>query len=472
MQMLGGMDEASFCQRFGIGSKELREGGAAIAAGGGELGPLLFAAGAGIADIRQVQAKLDTDMQELFKPTGSAPRINKAIAELKVAREQIKESQLPPATWVVHDKALKAAKKRQTEIDRELLEKSLRKSSLERFSKAVPLIATRKRLLEQLVAVADAPLLPDDFTALRRESLSRLGAAQLAEQEASGELKKIQAAIDGALVPAGLLEHRTSITGLHADLGSYQKAAKDRPGLVAQKQQLEIRAQEILQDLGREPDLEKSDELRLTRVQRERIQELVGECKVRFEKHSSTDAALRKLTGDIRRAEEAVSLLPSDQSVDELKQLIRRSQKHGDLDQQLADAQAAVRQLESEAEIELKKLQLFDGTLEQLEQLAVCATETIDRFQNELSDAETAIEKCDGRVEELTTQLQKLDGSLEALRLEHDVPTEVDLEEARRQREVGWPTDCVTKPIASPKRQLSPPSAANENNSSRASKVI
>ena len=95
-------------------------------------------------------------------------------------------------------------------------------------------------------------------------------------------------------------------------------------------------------------------------------------------------------------------------------------------------------QLESEAKVDLNKLPLFSGTLEQLEQMRVCVPETIERFENELADASSAAQRIDERVEELTLQIQSLDQHLEALRLEYDVPTEIDLERSRRQRDEGW----------------------------------
>lgn len=437
-RMLGGVDEASFCQRFGIGYEELRDGGRAIVDGGGELGAILFAAGAGIADIRQVQSRLEAELQELFKSGGSNPRINKAIAELKVARDQIKEAQLPTSHWVEEDKALRAAKKRLDSTDSDLLGKRTRKSRLERLVKAQPLLATRKHWLEQQATVSDAPVLPDDFTANRREAEVNLANAKLSEQEAAQEIAKLHAAIAEVKVPEGLLERRSAISHLHSGLGSYQKAAKDRPVLVAQKRQLDEAANQVLKDLGREPDLENTEQLKLTKLQRQRIQELAADCRSRFDKHTSAEAAHRKLIGDIQAAEKKVAGLEASQNADGLKRAIKQAQKHGPLEEQINTARTALGQLETASQVELEQLALFEGTLDDLERMPVCETETIDRFENDIADANSAIRKLEDRIEELTGKLQAIDGQLEALRLAHDVPTEVDLAEARSQRDEGW----------------------------------
>jgi len=436
--MLGGIDESSFCQRFGIGYEELRDGGRAIVEGGGELGTILFAAGAGIADVRQVQSRIEAELQELFKSGGSNPRINKTLAELKAARDQIKELLLPTAKWVEEDKALKAAKKRQGETDHALLDKKARKARLERFLKALPLIANSKHCTAQLAAVKDVPLLPEDFTADRRAAEVSLGNAKQAEQEASTEISRLKKAIAELKVPQELLDRRSAISHLHSGLGSYQKAAKDRPGLVAEKRQMDQRATEILQELGRVPDLAQANGVRLTKVQRQRIQELATECKSRFDTHKSAEAAGRKLATDIKAVEAVLASLPRMQSCDGLKRAIRQAQKHGDLDQQLSAAQQAFRQLETNALVELKQLQLFTGTLDELEQLPVCSSETIDRFEIDFADTLSNEKAINDRIAELTRKIQSLDSQLEALRLAHDVPTEIDLSEARRQRGEGW----------------------------------
>jgi len=78
-EILGGIDESMFNQRFGIDYEELRKGGEAVVRGGGDLGEILFAAGAGVADLSQIQKQLDNEASELFKARGSLQKINKAI---------------------------------------------------------------------------------------------------------------------------------------------------------------------------------------------------------------------------------------------------------------------------------------------------------------------------------------------------------------------------------------------------------
>jgi len=108
-QFLGNLDQESFKHRFGIDHGRLRMAGEEIRAGKGQLGEMLFAAGAGLAGLRQVQQELQGRSDELFRPKGQNPRINAALSGLRNARTDQKEHQLPTEEWQRHDQALKLA---------------------------------------------------------------------------------------------------------------------------------------------------------------------------------------------------------------------------------------------------------------------------------------------------------------------------------------------------------------------------
>ena len=62
-------------------------GGKAILQGGGELGTLLFQAGGGLKNLLEVQRELTKQIEDLFKPGGSKPRINVGLSAFKEANE-------------------------------------------------------------------------------------------------------------------------------------------------------------------------------------------------------------------------------------------------------------------------------------------------------------------------------------------------------------------------------------------------
>lgn len=442
VELLSHVDEETFNQRYGIDYLELVSGGRAIAQGGGDLGKALFTAGSGIADLGRVQQQLTDEADKLFKNRGSVQRINEAVSELHRARQAIKEAQLPSSEWEKHDTALRQAQQRMEEISQQLQDKTVEKSRLERIIQALPLIARRQRHRDELAGVADAPHLSPDFDGSRREAATELRNAQQAVQHATDAIQDLNSASAQLDLPQGLLEHRTAITLLHTDLGSFKKAVKDRPLLESQRRQAEAEASAILRDLGHTPDWNATDQLRLSRTQRQRIQSLAGECQALIARQDNAAEAVRKLREQIESAEQRLEAMTSIPDPRDLLRAIRRVQKQGDLDERLAAGQFELQQLEEQAEVDRQKLRLWTGSLSELELLAVPTNETIERFEQQLADSSETVRVAAARVEECEQKAQALDHKLARLRLERDVPTEADLARVRKQRDAGWQLVC------------------------------
>ena len=126
--LLGGLDRELFATMFGIGHQQLVRGGMEIVHGSGNVGQILFAAGAGIADLQSIQAQLEREAGELFLPRGSARRINQNLKAYDDARKKIRQGQLPSEEWERHQQALADARLRRKEIDVRLLRGNRRRT--------------------------------------------------------------------------------------------------------------------------------------------------------------------------------------------------------------------------------------------------------------------------------------------------------------------------------------------------------
>ena len=249
-------------------------GGEDLVHGGGELGRALFAAGAGLADLGSVQAKLSEDAEALFKPGGSVPRINKTLSELDASRKLRKESQLRPTEWTQQMEDLRAAQRDKSNVDTRLAQTRTERQRRQRVRQALPLAAKRQRLAAELAEVTDAPRLAEGFAEKRRETLLALENAKRIQHDASATLSQIDASLLGLLVSDAVLDSAPLIQHLTEELGAYRKAAKDRPGLVAQRDAAEKESLAILKELDRDIGLEQANSLQLSRAQRARIRHL------------------------------------------------------------------------------------------------------------------------------------------------------------------------------------------------------
>ena len=435
---LGGCDQAQFETMFGIDHPGLIAGGRDIIHGQGDIGHVLFAAGAGISDLRTVRNNLEEQAENLFSPRGLKPAVNQALSELNKARKLIRDSQLPSSEWQKHKAALDDAAGQLAAIEEKLGELSRQKTRLQRLAGALPAIGRLRACDEKLAKLGDVPILPADFVENRRDAISRLETARQAELDAAAEIARLDGQITALAVPQGLVSRAAEIEAVYKELSVYRKAQADLPGLAAKHEHLEKEAAALLHELRPELALADAGQLKLSRRQQVEIQNL-GNRKEALEKQL---AQARSEIADCRQrlaeASDQLAQLPPPCDPAPLAEAIRAARSQGNLSQQAAGLRAEIATLTRQAAIDLHKLGLWSGSLEELEKLPLPATETIARFDHDFSDAQAAITRAEGQLEKARTDAADIDRDLERLRLEGEVPSEIELAAARKLRDAGW----------------------------------
>lgn len=438
-RLLGGIDETQFRLRFGIGHDDLVRGGEDLVSGGGELGQALFAAGAGLADLGAVQARLSKDADELFQPRATKnPRINRALSELDEARRRRKEFQLRPAEWTRQMDQLRADQRDKAALDARLIETRASRQRSERVRQALPLAAKRQRLAAELATLADAPQLGEDFPEQRRDTQRALEAAQRTLRESETALARIDGDLQSLVVSEAVLGSAALIQELNQDLGAYQKASRDRPRLVGQREQAEEQTREILRELGRDLSLEAAAALPISRGEKARIGDLIDRRQTLM---TGIEVAQRRLADLARELETCAAQLrdlPPPPRVDGLRRAIERAQRVCESEQRRAQAEIELARLQTQVDAELRRLQLWSGPLESLPLLPLPAVETVDRFEAEWAEVDGELRTLDRDLAALQARGLELDSQAERLRLSQDALTEDDLTAARQRRDAGW----------------------------------
>ena len=140
--------------------------------------------GAGIADLGQVRKGLEGKRKKLFLPRGELPAVNRALLELKKARDAKRQVSLRSEEWQSHDIALNQAKEKKKSVDGQLDALRTHLHRLTRIHDALPSIARRKGLLTELEAYADAAILTPDFGERHRSIGADLRLAEDRERRA------------------------------------------------------------------------------------------------------------------------------------------------------------------------------------------------------------------------------------------------------------------------------------------------
>ncbi len=437
-RFVGGIEAQHFLTMFGLDHARLQEGGQEILAGKGDIGQALFAAGLGIAGIPRVQKKLQSELDDYFKPLGRNQRINKSLSALSQARTELKSTQLSADEWLGHEQALAQARSELARLQAERDRLDLERQRLERIQRALPAVAERKTSLEALATEPEAVTLPEDFGSRRAAAEQAFKLAEDRRSRSQEALAILTARLEKLPPPDPLLDEEKTVVDLHQRLGEYKKDLVDLPIRLGRKQQLLEDARTELRKLGREPDTEKAREEMLTADEPVRIRSLGN----RFEALVARQRQATDQIGDCQsRVDDIGAQLapyPACPDTTELRLTGTQIVELGPLEAQLAELQAQAQAGEEKAALALKQLPLWKGTLAQLEATAAPAAASVDRFAKQFQELTNQRALTEQRFQEAEKNLRDVDRQLQELGLQQDVPTEGDVEQARTERQATW----------------------------------
>ena len=437
-RFLLGVDEDLFKTMFGIDHTDLVRGGKEIVEGGGSLGQALFAAGAGITNLREVQKTFQDKADGLFRPSGQRQKINEAITNFKKNRKELRDAQLPGQTWLHHDQALREAAKTKQAVEHDLASKERDRHRLNRIKEALPSIARRKELFEDLRPYASTVLLPEDFSETRRELATELRIAENKSDQARLGMEAINDAMGKLDISEPLLQNAELIETLYQELGSHRKATKDRVQLNTLRNVYWKEAGEILAGLGEGLTLDDAETLRLKKTDAVKIQKLGSQYERLRTQLEEAVKDIPKITRIVDGLFKQLQDLEAFRPVENLKHSIELAARYGALEDHRHSEDLEIRNAWHSLEIALKKQTLWSGSLEVLEKLPLPSLETIDMFAGRVEAAEGHVAEVKSEIKNIKDTIAETERQIDALQLEQEVPTEEDLKAARQRRDQGW----------------------------------
>ena len=447
---LAGLDLHTFNQRFSLDHQELVRGGQALGAGS-EIGEVLFAAGAGIADIRSIQTNLQERCRELFLPTGAKPKLNALAQQLADLKTHQRALMLSASRWAETEQQLRQAQDRNLACDTEIRHYRRELERWERWQRAIPKVAQWRASQSILATLDHAPRLSPDFPERRVQATTHLASTLQAIQTVEQRVANLSHKLESLSIPTDLLEMKTVISSWHAKLGSIQKATQDRARLVAELRVAEeqwTECQHEWRDFGSD---EKLLNARFGPRVRAELQELAGQ-------HASLTERCSLGETNVKRLERELGLLTENQNPSIKNTPINASQ----LEQWLAELRPLLKSadLERQAAVEaqrlaenqlkltdlLRSLPLGPPSIEAMVALPVPLAETVERHSHELDRIEQAAALAQAALDRIKRQQRELDRELNVLRRTDQVPTEAELQATRDQRNQLW--DVMTAQLS------------------------
>ena len=437
-EFLAGVGEELFSTVFCIDHETLVRGGQDILRGGGDIGQSLFAAGLGSTRLHNILADLDSEASLLFAARGQSKEINKAIAEFNQAKKQMLDSSLSSREWIEHEGSLGAVEEKLRTVIDELKRLASEKNRLGRLQAAVPKVALRKELISKLESMGEVVVLSQEFSTQRREYLPKLTAAKEEEKRLCRDLEQLQPELDALTVPQELIDHSDTMLDLHQRLGSHRTAAFDLNKLEANEQQLIEDASALAAELWPNKSREQALQSRPSVAARARISEL-GALQQALQAHiERARGDTRKLTKELADANSELGALGLPRDPSEPRRAVANAQKYGSIEEMARQASAELALAEEKAQIELQRLGLWQGTLEEVERLHTPSYETIQSFEAQFDQMHAEIKNLKDHIQEEQRNLTEHNRNLEDMLLAGGVPSEEELTTARERRDQGW----------------------------------
>ena len=440
-RFLHGVEPEIFASLYGIDHETLVRGGEEILAQKGEVGQALFAAGAGISSLGQLTETLEQEAASLFKLNGQLPKINQAIRKYKELQKEAKVLTLSCKDWKDLHKACQAAEQQRAELEQERDRKNNQVHHLERLAQAIPELATLRAYRDQLEALGTITLLPPDFSEHHYRVVQAIREAELQlhkDRERLGQLQEKRAALS---FNHNLLAQAAKVDDLHQRLGEYRKGLKDKPEREGMRISLRREAATLLRQVRPDLNLSELEVLRPVLVKKKSIQRLSEDSAAINQQLRLAKTNCRITAQEQQEAAALVAAIPAQarlQDPKKLFQLVKMTQKEGNIDALLDKLRDEADQGKKECLAQLKRLGHWSGDLPTLIELPLPLPETLqqaDKSYAELHEQGRSLDK------EQTTTAQELRKTLAQIRKNNsagEIPSEDLLLLARDKREQGW----------------------------------
>lgn len=474
--MLRGVDGNTFSRQFGLTHQQLVEGGRAIIEGGGDLGEILFAAGAGAATLRSVKQQLEKDRGELFVNRAKTRSLNKLLDRYQELTTDLRELRLLPSAYDAKHRQREQAARDAEALGQRFKEQNLRVQRMRAYAKAQPLIYERESLLQRLAELdATTPLLDEGFSDRRRE----LEAQRLvAEQQLGSRIKQLaelNCRRDEICIDEAWLQAAPQIKALMNELGQiqaddlqreeYQRSideanrritqwihrlssatddqqlpgrdvAGDAAGAAADAEPLPLFADDRRRPQPAEAIDQRLDRLTLSEPLRAEIEKLAAESGGLIERLESANEKVESLQQALTKvtAESAAVPQPPDPAPLNAALVAIGGNPHKLLEA-IARAADETEKADRGVQRALAKLQGFTGELPQARSLSLPDPAILKSHADRWQQAQEAVQRAAAELAVEAKGVEEAEARLFDERHALDVPTAEQLEQARSHRD-------------------------------------
>ena len=407
-RMLGGAGRDAWKDTFGLNGERLRDGGRALAAGGGIVGESLFSAATGMHHHRAALDRLDEAAKALVGRANANKTMGAAVDRWRAAQKEMERLSVQPRAWIEADAAHAVTIAQLSRLQGQVEALRREESQLQRMRRIAPLLAQLDAARETAARLAGTPHLAPDVETTLTADLAERDQALLDKAQ---ETRRADALIEtrAALVRApALIAAQDGIDRLTEQRGAVMQSEADRPVVVLEAKGLRDKVAEAARELGGLGPEPACDALPPSKARAKVLQvakrhgALATTIASAGRTRDGAQAALSRAQRDLAAAQAPAEVGPLRKSLDAALQ-------EGRLDTRLAETAAVAMAARSAANTALNALPRWAGILDRLASCKLplpadeaAAAAVLTDALAALAQAETALANAEQECEDAT----------------------------------------------------------------------
>lgn len=437
---LAGVTRETFATTFGLNHQGLVDGGKDLASGKGEVGRALFQASSGSASLAAAVGVMDAQATALLSSTGRAGSLSKAIGTFKELQSEVRAAQLRPREFVQLAAEIR-------DLNAQLQRQNAERSASDRARLSANLLLAKLPQLRRWHELVDrAAALRPTTTVLRdgiaeelEEATTDLRSATDAAVRATTDVEKLSVRSAEITVEQDVLQLQPEIKGLADRRAKYTRTVTERAALTTSLETSRVDARSISANLR--PGLSDDDASRsllIDTVIDSRLRALGDELPVIEQSIAVAAEHVETKTALLASATAERDGLGAAPDTSQLSASLTSARSAGDLEAARQTVLDQVGRQEDEATTQLSDLRLSMHTPADAAALAPPSAAEIERARSELDTIVNESQQLRTRADEAENERSLNEAELARLIQSEHVPSEVDLHEARRERDRIW----------------------------------
>ena len=433
--MIGGVERALFKALFCIDHDELHDHSADLLDPDAEIGRLVFGASLGATALTRILKALQTKADGLFRPNGSNQLVAKSLSRARDLTKQARQIRVRSKEWEESDRRLEELGVEATRLRDESVGLRGQESRLQRLISALPLVARRSGLRDEIRELERAGVVQSvDWAESVQVAQRRLEDAAAEQQRSLAARDGVQGRLDALPVVSPLLVAAERIDLLLEGIGRFRKDRLDLPGLEGQLAVSRETLAGLLERLG----VGEAAARAVTDAQLATVEELAQARAALDERLASAREELDALVEGIDRETRVLHELPEASEVGELEKVANVARPFVERERHLGSERAEIQGLAGDAGATSERLGLQSGDFEALERLSTPALSALRSHREKragLTSRETNLER---QVADLDEEEFDLNERREEIVSDSSVPDPEDVPAARARRDEGW----------------------------------